>query len=149
MRAHKAFTLIELMVVVVIIALVAAIVYPAYSGHIKRTRRLGCMGELVNLANAVEQYFTVNSTYVGAGTGTTTTYGAPAASVFPSECPLDGTDKYYDMTLITPTSTTYTLRATPKGAQAGNGFFELTSTGTRGWDKDNDSSTAEASWDDR
>jgi type IV pilus assembly protein PilE len=39
---------------------------------------------------------------------------------------LVGATKYYDLTINAATGTTYILRATPKGAQNGDGILELT-----------------------
>ncbi|MCG8316121.1 MAG: type IV pilin protein [Pseudomonadales bacterium] len=101
------------------------------------------MGDLQSLAQALERHFNANDTYVGSGT----VGGAP--SVFPSESPVDGGDKYYDLTTEALSATGYTLRATPKGAQAGDGIIELSFTGARSWDEDNDGSfsATENDWD--
>lgn len=100
----------------------------------------------MGLANAMERHFTVNNTYEGAATGGADT-GAPAT--YPDEAPLDGSVKYYDLRIVAPTNaTTYTIRATPKGGQAGNGVLQLSSTGVRWWDADNDGvvDTGENRW---
>jgi len=55
--------------------------------------------------------------------------------MFPDESPLEGGNKFYDLTITAATGSSYTLRATPKGAQAGNGVLELDSTGARRWDE--------------
>lgn len=133
-RKHKnaaGFTLIELMIVVAIIGIIAAIAYPSYQSQVDRTRRVDGQGALMEMAAAMERHFAGNNSYLEAATGGANT-GAPA--IFPTEAPLSGDTKYYDLTIQAATATTYTLRATPKGAQAGDGVLELDSTGVKRWD---------------
>lgn len=139
---NSGFTLIELMIVVAIIGILASIAYPSYLDYVERARRSDAQGALLGLANAMERHHTANNTYLGAGAPNT---GAP--SIFPDEVPRDGTVKYYDLTITAATATTYTLRATPKNAQAGDGVMELTSTGIKRWDSDNDGvGTGDDTW---
>jgi len=137
----KGFTLIELMIVVAIIGILAAIAYPSYQNSVEKARRSDAQGALLGLANAMERHFTANNSYLGAGSPNT---GSP--SIYPDEVPMDGNTKFYDLTISAATASTYTLRATPKNGQAGNGILELTSTGVRTWDKDNDGSVTDP-WD--
>ncbi|MCO1334833.1 type IV pilin protein [Microbulbifer sp. OS29] len=88
----------------------------------------------MGLAQAIEQHYTENGTYTGADVA-----GVP--SIFPSEAPLDSSNKTYNLT-ITATDDSYTLTATPKNAQQGNGKLELFSSGRRTWDRDNDDAIA-------
>ena len=74
---------------------------------------------------------------------------AVAGTVYPATSPLDGT-VMYNLTIPSADATTYTLRATPVGRQAGDGILEITHLGRKGWDKNNDGDTAdtgESSWD--
>jgi len=127
------FTLIELMIVVAVVGILAAIAFPSYVEYVDRARRSDAQGALLGLANAMERHHTANNSYLGAGNPNT---GAP--SIFPDEVPNDGNDKYYDLTITAANATSYTVRATPKNAQAGDGILELTSTGIKRWDRDND-----------
>ncbi|QBQ56274.1 type IV pilin protein [Nitrosococcus wardiae] len=134
-RKQKGFTLIEIMIVVAIVAILASVAFPSYQESIQKSRRGDAQGALTAFAAAMERHFTENNTYEGAATGGNDT-GTPA--IFATEAPLDGADKFYDLTIVNPTNaTTYTLRATPKNAQAGDGYLELTSTGVRRWDENN------------
>lgn len=136
MLRSKGFTLIELMIVVAIIGILAAIAYPSYQDHVRKTRRSDAQGALMGLANAMERHYTANNTYAGAAAGGNDT-GAPA--IYADESPLDGGTKFYDLAIVAPTSaTSYTIRATPKNGQAGDGVLQLSSTGIRWWDTDND-----------
>ncbi|XOZ33467.1 type IV pilin protein [Halomonadaceae bacterium KBTZ08] len=129
------FTLIELMIVVAIIGILAAIAYPSYLKYVEDARRSDAQAALMGLASAMERHRTSNNTYTGAGSPDT---GAP--SIYPDEVPKDGSPKFYDLTISAVDATSYTLRATPKNAQSGDGVLELDHTGTRWWDKNNNGS---------
>lgn len=133
-KNQNGFSLLELMVTILIIGILASIAIPSYSSYMAKARRADGKAALVNFGNAMERYYTEKYTYTGAATGGNDT-GSP--TIFATEAPLDGDNKYYDLTINAATATTYTLRATPKGAQAGDGYLELTSTGVRRWNKDN------------
>lgn len=135
------FTLIELLVVVVVIAILAALAYPSYQNSVRKSRRADAQGALLGLSNAMERRFTTNSTYAGAATGGANT-GAP--TIFSTEAPVDGSPKYYDLTISAATAASFTVRATPKGAQSGDGFIELDHTGARRWDKNNNGVASDA-----
>ncbi|ABA58733.1 general secretion pathway protein H [Nitrosococcus oceani ATCC 19707] len=144
-RKQRGFTLIELMIVVAIVAILASVAFPSYQASVKKSRRGDAQGALVAFAAAMERHFTERSTYEGAATGGANT-GAP--DIFASEAPLDGRDKFYDLTIEAASGATYTLRATPKNIQAGDGFLELLSTGARRWDENNDNAigAGESDW---
>ncbi|MBW0149435.1 type IV pilin protein [Marinobacter arenosus] len=139
-KKTKGFTLIELMIVVAIIGIIAAIAYPSYLEQVKSTRRGDAQGALMSFASAMERYYTQNGDYLGAagsGSAISATLTAPNASVFPSEAPVDGSTKFYDLRVYDLQSNSFILRAIPKGAQAGDGFLQLSSTGARAWDQNN------------
>ncbi len=128
MTKQNGFSLLELLIVVAIIGIIAAIAYPSYQEQMRKTRRVDCSGALVGLGNAMERFFTVNSTYLGAAAGGADT-GEPA--VFPASCPSDGGTAFYDVTIQVATGSTYTLQAAPTGVQASDkcGTLTLTNTG--------------------
>lgn len=132
-KNQKGFTLIELMIVVAIVGIMAAIAYPSYTEHVRKTKRSDGQGALMGLAAAMERHYASNNSYEGAADGGADT-GSPG--IYPDEAPLDGNDKYYDLTIQAADATSFTLRATPKGSQAGDGMLELDSTGARRWDRD-------------
>ena len=136
----RGFTLLEVIVAVAIVAILAAIAYPSYQSSVRKSRRSDAESALVGLSNAMERQFTVNSTYAGnAASGADT--GAP--TIYPSQSPIDGSTKYYDLTINAATASSYTLRATPIGGQVGDGYLEIDNTGARRWDKNNDGDTAD------
>lgn len=131
------FTLIELMITIAIIAVLAAVALPSYQGSVKKSRRSDAQAALAGFANAMERHFTTNNnSYKGAASGGTDN-GVP--TVFAPQSPLDGATKYYNLRIagVPADGSRYTLRATPIGAQVGDGVIELDSTGARRWDEDN------------
>ena len=141
----KGFTLIELMIVVAVISILAAIAYPSYQNSVKKERRGDAKGALEGLAQAMERHFTANNTYLAAATAGGNT-GAP--SIYPTQAPIDGNTKFYNLTIQASTATTFTLRATPINGQSGDGMLEIDNTGARRWDADNGGtfSATENSW---
>ena len=128
---QSGITLIELMIVVVIVGILAAIAYPSYQGNVRDSRRAECAGALSSLANAMERFYSVNGSYLGAATAGANT-GAPA--VYTATCPADGGNATYNLTIAAATPSTYQVRATPVGDQANDecGSLSLTGTGVKG-----------------
>jgi len=133
MIREKGFTLIELMIVVAIIGVLAGIAYPSYQDSVLKSRRRDAEGVLLGFANAMERYYTETSAYTdAAGTsGSPEDTGTPR--IYSIKSPIDGNDKYYDLTISAATANTYTIRATPFGGQANDscGNLELTHTGVK------------------
>lgn len=130
-RRNAGFTLIELMVTVAIVGILAMIAIPSYRDHILRTRRAEARKELLALAAAEERFYTNCNAFATDLTKKQTDctgLGRPAAPV-PSE------NGYYEISLV-GTATTYTLTATPVGAQkkdTGCTTLTLTDSGTKGF----------------
>ena len=130
MLSTKGFTLVELMIAVAILGILAGIAYPSYQDSVRKSRRADAQGALLGFANAMERYFTVNNSYLGA--------------------PVDGGTPYYNLIISAAASNAYTLQATPINSQAGDGFMQISGTGVRGWDRNDDGDTLDAnenSWD--
>jgi len=131
MNKQRGVSLLELMIVIVIIGIVASIAYPSYVDNVQDTRRAECSGALVGLGNAMERFYSVNGTYLGAAAGGANT-GAPA--LFAASCPVDGGNATYNLTIQAATASTYALLATPVGAQTADecGSLTLTNRGLKG-----------------
>ena len=97
------FTLIELMIVVAVVAILAAIALPAYQDAIRKGHRGQAKSDLVESAQTYERFRTINNTYDG--------YALPFA-----QSPRVGTARYI-ITTVDDVGT-FTLTATPQGAQA-------------------------------
>lgn len=137
---NQGFSLLELMIVVAIIGILASVVYPSYQDSLRKSRRAETQGALVALGNAMERVYTQNNTYQPGGNAPT--LGSGATDIFPSQAPLDGTTKYYNLSISAITATSYTVRAQPISgtSQDTDGRLELDHTGAKRWDKDNDGS---------
>ncbi|HXH03933.1 MAG TPA: type IV pilin protein [Candidatus Competibacteraceae bacterium] len=124
-RAATGFTLVELMIVVAVVAILAAIAYPSYEEQVRKGRRTDAKAALTELAQFMERTYVENKTYRPGG--------ADPALPF-TESPKEGATKFYTLSLSAISATTYTLQATPKGAQAGDscGTLTLTNTGQKG-----------------
>jgi type IV pilus assembly protein PilE len=135
---NRGFTLVELMITLAIIAIISTFAIPAYTNHIQKSRRVDAQGALMQFANTMERYYAQNNTYVGAAVG--------SSGIFPAQVPLDGSKKYYDLSISGATATAYTLIATPREGQAGNGRLTVDATGTRVWNTKDDGSGENHSW---
>lgn len=136
-KKASGFTLIELMIAVAIISILMAVAYPAYEETMQKSRRADAKASLQAFAQAMEQYYTTEGTYAGAATGGADT-GAP--TIFSTKSPIDGSETFYNLTIVSSGVSTYTLGAEPVDVQDGDGALILLSTGTRGWDQDNSGS---------
>lgn len=149
-RRVLGITLIELMAALAILAILASVAFPLYQRYVTRGYRTQAMSDLSDCAMAMERFFTVNFTYVGAaddGGGNPTANGPPLASTCRAVSPPSG-DARYNITLAAGTDT-FTLTATAVNAQAGDGNLAVDATGARFWDKNADgdySDTGEQGW---
>ncbi len=141
MNKQKAFTLIELMIVVTIVGILASIAVPSYQESVSKSRRADAKGALTGFANAMERHFTENSHFCNAGgtggsnscgdTDTTNDTGSP--SIFSTTSPVNGGTAFYNLTISSASSNSYTLSAAPTGAQSSDkcGTLTLTNTGVK------------------
>lgn len=133
-RKSAGFTLIELMVVVAIIGILAAIAYPSYQQYVCKGNRAAAQSLLMDMANKQQQYLTDSRTYALGTAGVTTLgYGTLPAEVSKfytiDICPSDALTLPCGTTATIPPS--FTLIATPTGAQAVDGALTLNNLGAK------------------
>lgn len=121
MKAHRGFTLLELMIVVALIAMLTAIAIPSYSVYRERSDRSQAQAALSSAAAAMERYKMQRFSYNGA------TAGTAATDTIPSQSPITGTVKY-TISFITAAGPTL---ATPNTLA---NTFEIIATSTRAMD---------------
>jgi type IV pilus assembly protein PilE len=122
---HGGFTLIELMIAVAVIGILAAVAYPAYTDSVKKGRRSDAKIALTNAAQALERFYNENNSTYNAT-------GSAAGTLFPTT----SQGGYYTIGYASgsPTTSAYTLTATPTGSQANDkcGIFTLNNLGVQG-----------------
>ena len=110
-RTPKGFTLIELLIALACVALLASLAWPTYQSLILRSQRSQARAFLLQAAHWLERAASANGSY------------PQAADVPASVLQVEG--QRYKMT-ITSTVQSYTLSATPLGAQAADTCGTLT-----------------------
>jgi type IV pilus assembly protein PilE len=102
---NSGFTLIELMITVAIVAILAAIALPIYERHVIKTRRTLAKGCLIEIGQFMERQYTTSMSY--------------ATATIPATSCISDLASQYTFSFVTgqPTATTYTVNATPIGAQ--------------------------------
>ena len=120
MKAHKGFTLIELVVVVVIIAILATIAIPSYSQYITRSNRRAAQAVMMEIATREMQYFAANREFADEG---------DLGYVLPADVARHYT---YEITLDAGPPPGFTIEFSPSSdRQAADGDLALTSTGVK------------------
>ncbi len=102
---HNGFTLIELMITVALIGILSMIALPIYSNHLVHAKRLQAEVALIQLANALENYFLVHHTYEKA-TLAQLALSDKVANVA------------YELQITSADNQNYQLTAIPRGKQA-------------------------------
>jgi len=125
-RTQVGFTLIELMIAVAIVAILTAIAYPAYQRYVARTNRDAAAACMSQYAQFMEQFYTANLRYDGAG------FTAPVLGCRQENNLLSR----YAVQLRSSTATTYVIEAVPTQVQTAAeqpqcGTLSITNTGAR------------------
>jgi type IV pilus assembly protein PilE len=122
---QRGFTLIEVMIVIAVLGVIVAIAYPSYTEQVRKSRRAEGMGELLDLADRMERFYSDRGTYVGASLGTAATDIYPTTSA----------KGYYTLSIASQSATAFSVSAAPtsKGKQNEDkcGTFSLTSQGVK------------------
>ncbi len=119
-KRQRGFTLIELMVVVVIVAVLMAIALPAYQNQVIRGHRTSAKAEMLEIANRQEQFLLAERRY---GDPNDISYTLPT-----------DVSAFYTFSISTVSSSgvpEFSVRFTPFGNQASDGWLELDSQGAK------------------
>ena len=114
---QRGFTLLELMIVLVVIAILAALAISSYQFAIRKSRRSDAYNYVGQLQLSLERWRAENPSYADSSPGSASYPTASTAS------------SYYAIAISGASATTYTVTATPQGAQAGDTCGTLTAVG--------------------
>jgi len=117
-KRQRGFTLIELMIVVAIVGILSAIAYPSYGEYMRKGHRASARAALLQAAHWQERASTATGLY----------------AALPNNLKKVEGDRYDIVDTVAADGSTFTLTATPKGAQATDKCqaYTLTNTGLRG-----------------
>ncbi|MEO7242545.1 MAG: type IV pilin protein [Variovorax sp.] len=123
----RGFTLIEVMIVVAIVGILTAVALPSYQAYVVRTHRAGAGACLTELAQFMERVYTTNLRY---------DQNNSSATVLPAtQCQTDLNGRY-TFAIAAAAVSTFSLTATPQGAQAsadtGCATLSMSQTGAKG-----------------
>jgi len=125
MKAHKGFSLIELMVVVAIVGILAAIAVPGYQSYVIRGNRAAAQAFMVDAANREKQYLLDARAYLSVANNAG--FAALGMTV-----PADVSKHYALSIAVVATPPAFTVTATPTSAQqTSDGTLTLTSDGSK------------------
>ncbi|MDB2691714.1 prepilin-type N-terminal cleavage/methylation domain-containing protein [Luminiphilus sp.] len=101
--AYKGMTLLELMIVIAIVSILASIAMPSFNNSVMKARRADARNSLFDWQLRQAEYFADNLSYASVSA----VNGSGADTV-------DSGESYYDITVTSPTTTTFQMTATPK-----------------------------------
>lgn len=112
LRLSQGFTLMELMVVVAVVGILVGIAVPTYQDSIRKSHRGQAKADLAEISQAMERYYTDNSTYVGADLS--------KIWVTPAQSPKKGVARYKISFDGAVSSSTFKIQAVPETATGQN-----------------------------
>ncbi len=128
---NKGFTLIEMMIVVAIIAVLVGISLPSLLGNRRTANQQAALAEIRTIGTAAEGYFIANDEYPHPQTNFfSTLYSGHYLPSRYSTTNTNITKSGYTISVISPTSTTYTVQATPLNDNLGQKCYRVTQGGT-------------------
>ena len=136
---NNGFTLIELLIALAIMAIVAAVAMPIYRQYSDRTYRSEAQADLLNCAQGLERFASVNFTYEN--TADTNADGAGDADAGPianQVCTTSSVNSGRYVITVAANATGFTLTATPQNDTDEGRVVTYDSVGQRGWDEDDD-----------
>ena len=128
MRKHpgRGFTLIEVMITIAVVAILASVALPSYRGYVVRTQRAAATACLAEMAQFMERVYVSNLRY---------DQNNGAATALPAADCSNRINGNYALSIGAVGERTFSLNATPQGAQASSdsacGTVSVNQAGTR------------------
>ena len=120
--SQQGFNLIEMMIAIAVVAILAVVALPAYEGSVQRSARTEAQGALMELAQFMERNFTTNNCYHRTDRNCAAVWvaGQNGSVVLPiNRSPRTGAVIHYNINFQgNPLSTSFIIRAVPRGGQA-------------------------------
>ena len=108
--SNRGFTLIELLIAVAVVSILSTIAVTAYTSQVQKSRRTDARSALLDLAGREEKLFSTANAY--SALPSDLGYGAVGVP-----WPITVGSGYYQVSVTTPDSQSYSITATPLGAQ--------------------------------